>query len=265
MADGPIRFPLVDMFLSKALGYDFARLPQDSLAIVESELRLERIGGYRFVHALWWVRLNDGRSVLSIPPGTASEIRRILETRARRRDFPNPRSINDIRGVLDPVMLSAGRGETDSIYHDIFFVCNASLLRCHRHGDCRRLKDSDIPPTDGIELPEALFPEGIVYGLIEDGKVVSVAYAHHTGIMEDLVANIGVVTAEEYRRKGYAQTVVSEVVYEIVSKGGEARYCADPQNAASIATARSCGFTKYGTSLIISALPVNLRLTEAIK
>ena len=71
--------------------------------------------------------------------------------------------------------------------------------------------------------------------------------------MEDRVADIGVETAEGHRCRGYAKTVVSAVAGHIIDAGGETRYACRPDNVASIATARSCGFVDYARSLILSA------------
>ena len=79
------------------------------------------------------------------------------------------------------------------------------------------------------------------------------AYAHRTGLMEDQVADLGVETAEHYRRRGYAQTVVSAVVAELAHGGGEAIYACSPGNLASVATALSVGFAPYATALSLTA------------
>jgi RimJ/RimL family protein N-acetyltransferase len=83
--------------------------------------------------------------------------------------------------------------------------------------------------------------------------VVSVAFAHRAGILEDRVADIGVETAAGYRRRGYAQAAVAALVGHFTQRGGEARYGCSPSNQASMAIAQSVGFVPYGKSLILSA------------
>ena len=99
------------------------------------------------------------------------------------------------------------------------------------------------------------FPDGVVYGVVADGQVVSVSWAHQTGVMECQVAYIGIVTAPAYRRRGFAATALSALVGHFAATGGEAYYCCDPENSASIATAMSVGFVPYGASLVLDAPP----------
>ncbi len=87
--------------------------------------------------------------------------------------------------------------------------------------------------------------------MIEDGLVVSVAYAHRAEMMEDRVADIGVETSPVYRRRGYARAVVSAVIGEIAQRGGQALYGCSPDNAASIATALSCGCALHASSRVL--------------
>ena len=119
--------------------------------------------------------------------------------------------------------------------------------------DCRRLADESVPAAEGLRLPTHCFPDGVVYGVVRDNKVVSVAYAHRAGVMEDMVADIGVETAPGHRRRGWARAAVSALVGHFTERGGEARYGCSPDNKASVATAESVGFVPYGKSLILSA------------
>ena len=89
--------------------------------------------------------------------------------------------------------------------------------------------------------------------MVRDAQVVSVAFAHRAGILEDRVADVGVETALAYRRQGGAQAAVSALVAHFTAHGGEARYGCSPSNEASVGTARSVGFIPYGKSLILSA------------
>ena len=92
----------------------------------------------------------------------------------------------------------------------------------HATGETRRLTDESIPPAEGLKLPTHCFPDGIVYGVIADGVVASVAFAHRIAVMEDRVAHLGVGTSRAYRRRGYAKTAVSAVVEHVAREGGEA-------------------------------------------
>ncbi|MEW6749784.1 MAG: GNAT family N-acetyltransferase [Candidatus Latescibacterota bacterium] len=133
------------------------------------------------------------------------------------------------------------------------FACSAGLLRRLPDPPCSRLRDARWPPAAGLTLPQHCFPDGIVYGVVRDGRVVSVAYAHRSGHMEGMVADLGVETAPAYRRQGFARQVVGAVVAHVARRGGEALYSCHPDNLASLATARSVGFVPYANALYLSA------------
>jgi GNAT superfamily N-acetyltransferase len=229
--------------------------------VVESSRRLRREQSYGFIHALWWVWLADGRSAASVPPGAGEAVAKILENAHCAEQVLDPSITEQLKGPVNDALRKAacppagrrGLREIDRVLSDLVFACNGSLLRRHDCGDCRRLVDETIPPAEGLRLPAHCFPEGIAYGVVADGVVVSMAYAHRIGVMEDKIADLGVETAPAYRRRGYAKTAVSAVVEHITRSGGEARYGCSPNNQASIATARSVGFVPYGTSLVLSA------------
>jgi GNAT superfamily N-acetyltransferase len=248
-----IVFPLVDRYMGIRMEVDLGALRPGRLEVVESPRRLRREQSYGFIHALWWVWLEDRRSAASVPPGAAKAVREGLACAARREDLLDPNVAERLKPAVNATLTGAGLRAVNRVLSDLCFACNASLLRRHYHGDCRRLVDEGVPPAEGIQLPTHCFPDGIAYGIVADGKVVSVAFAHRPGVMEDRIADVGVTTAPAYQRRGYAKTAVSAVVEHVTRVGGEARYGCWPDNVASIATARSVGFVPYGTSLVLSA------------
>ena len=246
-------FPLVDRYFSTLLGSELSALSSSGPSVVETELRLRRAQSYGFVHALWWLWLEDGRSLASVPPGAGQAVAAIVGGTTR----PEASSALDLaprlRATIDPLLAEAGLAAIDRTGVSLVFACNYEHLRIWRTGDCRRLRDVSIPPAEGLYLPEHCFPDGTVYGVVEDERVVAVAYAHRSGIMEGMVADMGVDTAVGYRRRGYAKTAVSAVVREVVARGGEAVYDCRPDNVASASTARSVGFVPYGGCLVLGA------------
>jgi ribosomal protein S18 acetylase RimI-like enzyme len=250
--DETFRFPLVDEYLGRLLGVDLATVTPGRLAVVESPRRLRRQLTYGFVHALWWVWLEGGRSAVSVPPGAAEAVRQVAEGVESSGDLFSPHLAEQLRAPVSRALVASGLGEVDRVLHDLMFAAAAHLLRRHHHGDCRRLTDASIPAAPGLSLPEHCFPDGIAYGVVVGGWVVSVAYAHRSGVMEDRVTDLGVETAPGYRRRGYAKTAVSAVVQEITSRGGEALYMCSPENLASRATALGVGFVPCGRSLVLA-------------
>jgi len=246
-------FPLVDQYMSIRLGGDLSELPPGQVTVVESSRRVQREESYGFILALWWVWLADGRSLASAPLGAGPELAEILAAARGREALDNAMLVEQLKGPVNRALRQARLKEINRTFRDLLFACNASLLQQRIHGDCRRLTDDSVPPAEEVRLPTHCFPDGIVYGVVADGRVVSYAYAHRAGVMEDRVADLGVFTAPPYRRRGCAAACVSAVVAEIARNGGEAYYTCRPDNHASTATARSVGFVPYGASLIFSA------------
>lgn len=248
-----IEFPLLDRYMGVRMEVDLARLRPGQVFVVESARRLKREQSYGYIHALWWIWLVDGRSAVSVPPGAGDNVGQVMGSVQCAKGMEREDVIEPLQLAVDEMLVEAGMKRTDRVLSGSMFACNASLLRRHHHGHCQQLVDERIPPAKGLRLPTHCFPDGIVYGVIADGQVVSMAHAHRPGLMEDQVADLGGVTAPGYRRRGYAQTGVSAVVAYITQAGGEARYGCSPGNRASIATARSVGFVPYGSSLILAA------------
>jgi len=199
--------------------------------------------------------MEDGRSAVSAPPGTEGAVGEIVRAAPHTLEQFDEQIIARVRAVIDDALTGAGLKPVRRVHADVCFACNQRLLRRHTRDDCKRLLDDSIPFAEGIGPYDrfAWFPDGIFYGVVDDGVIASYALAHRSGVMEDQVADLGVETAPAYRRRGCAKTVVSAVVKHITRKGGEAHYYCRPDNAGSIATARSVGFVRHGRSLVFSA------------
>jgi GNAT superfamily N-acetyltransferase len=246
-------FPLVDQYMSELLDVDLSALEPGQVEVVESPRRLRPQLSYGFIHALWWLWLTDGRSAVSVTPGVREVVVEIVESVREASALHDPRIIDRLRHHVNGCLLEAGLGDATRSLCDVAFACNTALLRRHARGDCQRLVDDSIPAARGLSLPTHCFPDGIVYAVVVGGEAISIAFAHRSGVMEDRVVDLGIETAPGYRRRGYAQTAVSAIVEHMTRDGGEARYGTDPENQASIATARSVGFAPYATSLVLAA------------
>ena len=251
-------FPLLDQYMGTRLQVDLTHLPSGQTVIVESERRLKREESYGFVHALWWVWLADGRSAVSVPPGTGNAVAEIVSKVQAVDQMFEPGLAERLRVPIDDSLLQHGMAISDRRSYALCFGCNGALLQYHKHKDRHRLVDDRFPPAEGLQLPSHCLPDGIVYGVVAEGRVASVAYAHRTGLVQGQVADLAVETAPGWRRRGYAKAVVSAVVAEIVRNGGEAIYCCGRNNLASAATARSVGFLPYAKSLTVRAPATDL-------
>ena len=244
---------LIDQFTGAQLGADLARVPCARPTVVESALRLRPEVSYSYVHALWWLWLTDGRSVVSVPPGAGPAVEPIVAGVASCEQLADSALAERLITPVSETLSAAGIRPVDGTHNSIVFACDGALLRRHDPGACVRLADPDMSVAEGIWFPAHCLPDGVAYGVVADGRLVSVAYAHRTGLLEDCVADVGVETSPAYRRRGYARACVASVVAEMASRGGQARYSCSPGNAASIATARSVGFAPYATSLVLTA------------
>ena len=106
-----------------------------------------------------------------------------------------------------------------------------------------------------MNFPDHCIPDGVIYSVIKDNKIVSLAHAHKTGEYQDIVADIGVDTSKNYRRKGYAWECVNSVARHYINNGGESIYTCSPDNIASIHTAISAGYINIGKSLAFTVIP----------
>lgn len=244
--------PLVERYLSIRLDADLTHLSPGETVVVETQRRLARETSYSFVRAAWYLRLVDGRRVLSIPPGAGTAAKEWLDRTAGDK-LPDGSEIEDLRRAIDQSLIQAGLPRTDRVFSDLIFACNRDSLVIRCSGDCRRLTDASIEPADGLTLPEHCFPDGLVYGVVADGRVVSVTFAHRTMLMEDQIVDVGIETSPNYRQRGYASAALSALTSHIIDLGGEGYYCCAPENAASINTARSVGYMPYGSSLMLVA------------
>jgi GNAT superfamily N-acetyltransferase len=248
-----VGFPIIDRYMGERLGAELFGLPKVRVTVVESPRRLRPEMSYGFVHALWWVWLNDGRSVISVPPGLADAVRAGLHSVRSAEDMSNPDVARPLTSVVDTWRRQAGLVESDRLLHGLILACNRKTFRPYTLTECQPIRSDSVRAAEGIHMPTHCLPDGSVFGVAADGKIVSVAYAHRIGDAEAQVADIGVETAEGYRRRGYAKAAVSAVVQAYLQRGGEALYGCASDNVASIATARSVGFVSYARSMVLCA------------
>ena len=94
---------------------------------------------------------------------------------------------------------------------------------------------------NGYKTHEAMITDGIAAGAVIDGNVVAIA---HTYAENDLHADIGVSTLEQWREKGFATAAASLVAQKIQAKGKVPVWSCGADNHASIRVAQKLGFTE---------------------
>lgn len=151
-------FPLVDQYMGIRMEVDFGALRPGRVTVVESSRRLRKEQSYGFVHALWWMWLEDGRSAASVPPGAGEAVSKMLKHIRGSEQLFDSDLAEQLKGSVNDAFRKASLKEVDRVLCSVGFACNASLLRRHRHGDCRCLIDESVPPAEGLGLPIHCFP-----------------------------------------------------------------------------------------------------------
>lgn len=237
--------------MSMRLGTDLRQGPRGGLEVVESPLRLRREASFAYIRVAWLLALDAGPTFLSVPPEAGGSAKALLG--GRNPDVDDPSLPARLTEAVAASLKRSGIAAPDRAFRDELHACTGATWRPHALSSVVRLRSEQIPPADGLSLPTQCFPDGVAFGVVQDERVVCCAYAHRTGLMEDRLADLGVETASAYRRRGFAQATVSAVVGHVLSSGGEAHYACAPSNVASLATAASVGFKRYGRSLILGA------------
>lgn len=250
----PLRFRLVDQYLGLLLDTEVNALRSGDLHVVETPRRTRREKSYSFVHALHAVFFMDGRVAASVTPGAGQDVRRLLDAWSWDGTEPfGARWLESVKEAVSAARAKASMTPPASISESLVFACDLEHLRCPPANPARRITGEVLPPAEGLSLPAHCFPGGVVFGVVADERVASVAYAHKTGRMEDRIADLGVETAPAYRRRGYAKAAVAAVTAHITDRGGEAIYSCSPRNYASMLTACGVGYKLYATTLTITA------------
>jgi len=211
---------------------------------------------YGYVHLIWIVNFNDGFTAASVPISAAEEIKSFIRGNAQNVDIINDAFITPLQKLAVGEAERLFNKQTCRCFSDLIFACNdRTIAPYNTEVTAERLVDKRYECGGDINFPDHCIPNGIAYGVIENDKIVSVAYAHKTGEYQDIVADIGVETSKDFRRKGYARECVNSVARHVINKGGESVYKCSPANTASIHTALSAGYKPYGKSLIFSVTP----------
>lgn len=111
-----------------------------------------------------------------------------------------------------------------------------------------RIYESEEELTrDGLSIPGDMEePTGTAALAIADNTVVSAATLNDV-VYPDGSLEINVYTAENYRRRGYGESVTASLSERILSGGNYVRYNCACANNASVKIAERCGFEYTGT------------------
>ncbi|MFW6062447.1 MAG: GNAT family N-acetyltransferase, partial [Planctomycetota bacterium] len=192
------------------------------------------------------------REVLSVPPGAGEAPRQAVE-KATAENMHDQATIARLRSAVAPAARQAGVRAPRRALGDLLLACDAEHLIPHCSGERVRLSEADLPFASDLPEPRRAIEEGVAWGVAAGGPIVSIAWAHRTGVMSDRIAELGVTTAPAHRGRGYAKSAVSAVVEQITARGGEALYACRPDNLPSRAVAQAVGFVPYGRALVLTS------------
>lgn len=106
-----------------------------------------------------------------------------------------------------------------------------------------------LPPT--LErIVETLKNGRLVYGIYDEGELVSFACGAYNPVAENLSYVGPVYTSPEFRGRGYATAVCSALVDELLSKSERATLGVSQNNVAALMAYEKIGFTKTGHNFL---------------
>lgn len=148
--------------------------------------------------------------------------------------------------------------EPERMAHWLHLYCDREHFRPDKKQRARRLmpygSDREMCMDWRSKYPRAINPytyeeaNPVSYGVITDGELasLSVVWRYDLPFWE-----IGVETAPDYRKRGYAKSVVSLATEEVMAAGRIPWYYVDasPLNIASLRVSKALGYTEYVESL----------------
>jgi ribosomal protein S18 acetylase RimI-like enzyme len=213
-----------------------------------------------------WLALDDARKVaglLLVHGGTIVQFRGSCEAVKALLDYAPVVADAEVQAPLDCEDLVTGKyGSKYNVY---------MTLMCMERGE-EQVHITTEPEKLGVEDAEEVaalmreadpvwwggvtterasnsLKEAYWVGIKRDGKVVSIGSARLTELG---ICNIGVIaTREEYRNRGYATSIVSALVREILKKAHTATIHVLDDNTPAVRAYTKAGFNPYKTYLAI--------------
>ncbi len=111
-----------------------------------------------------------------------------------------------------------------------------------------------IPSQTLLKADEMLKNGSDVFGVVENGKVVSLAAVNEN--VSGGCSEITVETAPAFRKRGFGASNTAALAASLLEKGETVAYCCSRYNRGSIRIARAVGFRDAGRFYAIDAYPV---------
>ena len=245
----------LDSFHTETTGYPLSQAQPGTICVTASERRLLKEEGYGVVFTFWML-LSYGRCVISVRPDLKEPIQRIVRDAADARELFTENYRNRIDKVCRAIVPD-DIAEQLRQSHSYGFYIDAEHFRPFAAPGCSRLSQDDreliqeMLGSNKYGCPEESLQDGTVFGVVKDGKLVSLASVVPTPAATSRFSLSwpGVETLPEYRRRGYAKAVVSGVTETLLSRDVTPVYSCSVANIASASTARGLGYRLYGEKL----------------
>lgn len=248
------KFKLVKEYIHSILD---AKDVGKGLTIAETEKRHRCMPSYGIIHMFYIVKFEDGSIVASVPINTSEKVKSFLYENVQKYDIDDSTNfISPLKSLANAEAKRVFDKELHNSWNSLIFACNAETIgKPNPNVNTIMVVDKNFECYNDVNFPDHCIPDGVVYSVVEGNKIVSLAHAHKTGEYQDIVADIGVDTSKDFRKKGYARECVNAVARHFIEKGGESVYICSPNNTASIHTALSAGYKPFGKVLVFTVNP----------
>ena len=241
-------------YYAQWLGVSPGQMAGQGVAFVFSEERDKRQAGYSKQFDLFaWMR--GGLTIISYGSGMTGVIHRIKEK------VSSQMTVSSFVSLLREEYGTEPRRGIKFVY-----AAQDRAGRQHAAG-VRKLERTDFPlfyafftannpgakDTGWLKgYYEDIIGLGFVYGMVLDGKLISVTDLPSMPYMAGQVQEIGINTLKEYRGKGYAKAVCEACIGDLVNNGVCPMWSTGIDNAASEYLAYSLGFQMLAETVIVS-------------
>ena len=233
-----------------------AKTPTEKLTIVETEKRHSCMPSYGMIHMFYIVQFSDDFIIASIPLNTSEKTKLFLHENICMYDIDDNHFVSSLKELANEEAYKLFNKQIKGHWNSLIFACDAeTLAKPNPDINTVRIIDERYECSEDVNFPDHCIPEGIIYSVVENNKIVSLAHAHKTEEFQEIVADIGVDTSSDYRKRGYARECVNSVARHAIETGGESVYICSPNNIASINTALSAGYVPFGKILVFTIDP----------
>jgi len=248
------KFKLVNEYILSLLGAK--NIDKKEIALIETERRHSCENSYGYIQMIWIIKFTDGSVIASVPLNTFDNTKSFIYDNIKKFDIYDDSFVSPLKELADIEAKRLFNKDSCGCVFSSIFACNSDTIAPKNPNIItKRITNKRFECPDDINFPDHCLPDGIIYSVIENNKIVSLAHAHKTGEYQNIVADIGVDTSRNYRRKGYARECVNSVARHVIEKGGESIYTCSRENIASIHTALAAGYKPFGESLVFSVIP----------